>query len=108
MVFSPDSNQFGELKGAGIPLGVDEDWRYEESTTRIKPGQIVVLTTDGIMETHNREGDMFGKNRIKAVIRRNAGRDAEGIRGAIFTAVENFRGKAPREDDLTLVVAKFS
>jgi len=107
VVFSPASNQFGELKGGGIPLGVDEDWRYEESTAQIKSGQILVLTTDGIMESHNQEGDMFGKDRIKEVIRRNADLDADGIRRAIFTAVEDFRGKAPREDDVTLVVAKF-
>jgi serine phosphatase RsbU (regulator of sigma subunit) len=107
VVFSSASNQFGELKGGGIPLGVDEDWRYEESTAQIKSGQILVLTTDGIMESHNQEGDMFGKDRIKEVIRRNADLDADGIRRAIFAAVEDFRGKAPREDDVTLVVAKF-
>jgi len=107
IVFSPDSDQFGELKGQGIPLGVEQDWQYEESTALIKPGQILVLTTDGIMETHNQEGGMFGKDRIKEVIRRNASLDAEGIRRAMFTAVEDFRGKAPREDDVTLVVAKF-
>ena len=108
IVYSPDSDEFRELKGAGIPLGVEQDWRFEESTALIKPGQILVLTTDGIMETHNRDGDMFGKDRIIEVIRRNAGLDAEGIRLEIFKAVEDFRGKAPREDDVTLVVAKFS
>jgi sigma-B regulation protein RsbU (phosphoserine phosphatase) len=58
------------------------------------------------METHNQEGDMFGKDRIKEVIRRNVDLDAEGIRRAMFTALEDFRGKAPREDDVTLVAAK--
>jgi len=107
MVFAPDSGQFGELKGGGIPLGVEQDWRYQESATRIKPGQILVLTTDGIMETHNWEGDMFGKERIKEVIRRNADRDAANIHRAILDAVEDFRGNAPREDDVTLVVVKY-
>ena len=107
IVYSPESDQFGELKGEGIPLGVDEDWLYEESTALIKPGQILVLTTDGIMEAHNQDGGMFGRDRIKEVIRRNADLDAEGIRKAMFTAVEDFRGKAPREDDVTLVIAKF-
>ena len=107
IVYSPDSDQFGELKGEGIPLGVDQGWQYKESTAQIEPGQILVLTTDGIMETHNQAGDMFGKDRIKEVIRRNAHLDAGGIRRAMFTAVEDFRGRASREDDVTLVVAKF-
>ena len=96
-----------ELKGEGIPLGVEQNWRYEDYTAINKPGQILVLTTDGVMETHNQKGEMFGKDRIKEVIRRNAGLDAEGIRRAIFNAVENFRGKAPQEDDITLVVVRF-
>ena len=108
LVYSPDSDQFGELKGEGIALGVEQSWRYEDYAATIKPGQMLVLTTDGIMETHNQNGDMFGKDRIKEVIRRNAGLDAEGIRRAMFNAVEDFRGKAPREDDVTLVVVKFS
>jgi sigma-B regulation protein RsbU (phosphoserine phosphatase) len=108
IVYSPASDEFGELKGAGIPLGVEQSWHYEDYTARDKPGQILVLTTDGIMETHNQKGDMFGKDRIKEVIRRNADLDAEGIRRAMFNTVENFRGKAPREDDVTLVVVKFS
>jgi serine phosphatase RsbU (regulator of sigma subunit) len=107
IVYAPDSDQFGELKGSGIPLGVEQDWRYEESTAFFKPGQILVLTTDGIMETHDQEGDMFGKDRIKEAIRRNADLDAEGIRRTMLTTLEDFRGKAPREDDVTMVVARF-
>ena len=107
IVYSPDSDQFGELKGEGIPLGVEQKWHYEDYTATIKAGQILVLTTDGVMETHNQKGDMFGKERIKEVIRRNAGLDADGIHSAIFNEVEIFRGKEPQEDDVTVVVAKF-
>jgi sigma-B regulation protein RsbU (phosphoserine phosphatase) len=107
IVYSPDSDQFGELKGEGIPLGVEQKWHYEDYTATIKAGQILVLTTDGVMETHNQKGDIFGKDRIKEVISRNAGLDAEGIHRAIFNEVEIFRGKEPQEDDVTVVVAKF-
>ena len=107
IVYLPASDEFGELKGAGIPLGVEQNWFYEDYTAINKPGQILVLTTDGIMETHNQNGDMFGKDRIKEVIRRHAGLDADGIRRAIFNEVEIFRGKEPQEDDVTVVVAKF-
>ena len=107
IVFFPDSGWFGELKGEGIPLGVEQNWRYDDYTAIAKPGQILVLTSDGVVEAHNQNGEMFGKDRIKEIIRNNAGLDAEGIRRAIFDAVENFRGKSSQEDDVTLVVAKF-
>jgi sigma-B regulation protein RsbU (phosphoserine phosphatase) len=108
IVYSPDSDHFDELKGEGLPLGVSQNWIYKDYTATVKPGQILVLTTDGIMETHNEKGAMFGRDRLKAVVRANAGLESEGIRSAIIDAVMKFRGKAPQEDDITLVVLKFS
>ncbi len=107
IIYSPDSDQFEELKGDGLPLGVNEDWSYEEYTVNARPGQILILTTDGVWETHNAQGEMFGKERFKEVIRRNAGLRAKGIHLSIIEAVSTFRGEASQEDDLTLVVSKF-
>ena len=42
------------------------------------------------------------------VVRKNAGLEAEGIRKAVFGAVTEYRGDDPQEDDITLVVLKFS
>ena len=67
----------------------------------------MVLTTDGIMETHNEKGEMFGRDRLKAAIRANAGLEFEGIRIVIIDAATKFRGKSSQEDDITLVVLKF-
>jgi serine phosphatase RsbU (regulator of sigma subunit) len=107
-LYCPHSDRFETLSGAGIALGVDETWDYEDFNRRVKPGQIVLLTTDGIFEAHNPEGEMFGKIRFKEVVRKNAGLEAEGIRKAVFEAVTEFRGDEPQEDDITLVVLKFS
>ena len=107
IVFSPRTDRFEELKGEGLPLGVDQNWHYKDCQAIVKPQQILVLTTDGIMEAHNERGFMFGRNRLKEVIRENADLAAEGIRSAIIEAVTTFRGKAPQEDDITLVVLKF-
>ena len=99
---------FRSLSGAGIALGVDETWNYEDFNRTVKPGQIVLLTTDGIFEAHSPDGEMFGKARFKQLVRKNAGLEAEGIRKAVFEAVIEFRGDLPQEDDITLVVLKFS
>ena len=106
MVYTPESDEFEELGGAGLPLGVKGDWQYKDYTTVVDAGQILVLTTDGVLEAHNQKGEMFGKDRFKAIIRQNADLAAEGIRTAIIEAVENFHQGAPQEDDITLVVLK--
>lgn len=107
LLYSPDSDHFEKLEGEGLPLGVDENYRYTEYTATVKPGQTLLLFTDGILEARNIKGEMFRKNRFKDVIRRNADLGAEGLHKAIIDAVTTFQGEAQQEDDITLVVLKF-
>jgi serine phosphatase RsbU (regulator of sigma subunit) len=107
LLYCPETDRFEELAGAGLALGVDEDWEFEDYSRTVKPGQIVLLTTDGIFEAHNPAGEMFGKARFKEVVRQNCGLESEGLRKAIFEAVTEFRGAEPQEDDITLVILKF-
>jgi len=106
-LYCPHRDQFEALSGAGMALGVDENWIYEDYHRAVTPGQIVLLTTDGIFETHSPDGEMFGKERFKEVVRKNADLEAEGIRKAVFDAVTEYRGDEPQEDDITLVIIKF-
>jgi serine phosphatase RsbU (regulator of sigma subunit) len=108
LVYDPSSDCFEELRGRGLALGVDEDCQYTEHSAIAKPGQIVILTTDGVFEAHNMEGKLFGRERLKQVIRKNAGLKAEGILKSVCEAVGVFRGEAAQNDDITLVVAKYS
>jgi serine phosphatase RsbU (regulator of sigma subunit) len=107
LLYSPDEDHFEKLDGQGLPLGVEESWQYRDYATTIRPGQILVLTTDGVLETHNKNGEMFGRDRVKKIIRRYADLGAEGIRLAVIDAVSAFRGNSHQEDDITLVVLKF-
>jgi serine phosphatase RsbU (regulator of sigma subunit) len=107
LLYSPDEDHFEKLKGQGLPLGVEESWQYGDYTQTLRAGQILVLTTDGVLEAHNEKGEMFGRDRLKEIIRRYAGLGAEGIRLAIIDAVTAFRGEAHQEDDITLVVLKY-
>jgi len=107
LLYCPETDQFEELSGAGLALGVDEDWEFKDFNRTVKPGQIVLLTTDGIFEAHNPAGEMFGKARFKEVVRQNARLEAEGLRKVVYEAVTEFRGAEPQEDDITLVILKF-
>lgn len=107
LVYHPDEDRFTELDGGGVPLGIDADWQYEEYGCGASPaGQVIVIGTDGIWEAHNPAGEMFGKDRLRRVIREHAARSADQICSAITAAVAEFRQEHPQEDDLTLVVVK--
>jgi serine phosphatase RsbU (regulator of sigma subunit) len=108
LVYDPASDCFEELRGRGLALGVNEECRYTEHSAIAQPGQIVILTTDGVFEAHDLQGKLFGRERLKQVIRKSAGLKAEDILKAVVEAVGVFRGEAAQNDDITLVVAKYS
>ena len=107
VVYDPRADEFDELEGSGLPLGIDGSWLYEEfARSAPAAGSVIVLGTDGIWEAHNEAGEMFGAERYREVIRRYAAESAELITSAIVDAVAEFRGSVSQEDDITLVVIK--
>jgi sigma-B regulation protein RsbU (phosphoserine phosphatase) len=107
--YDPRSEKFEELGGSGIALGVDEDWRYEAHVKEnLAKGQIILLSTDGIWEAFNSRGEMFGKERVNAVIRKHSALNAQTIIDKVFEALNRFQKGAPLEDDITLVVVKIT
>ena len=103
LLYDPEMDHFEELKGAGIALGVDETYRYQSHRkTGLKKGQLVIVGTDGIWEGHNKAGEMFGKQRVQEIIRRNASLGAEEILKKVFREQRRFTQDARPEDDLLL------
>jgi sigma-B regulation protein RsbU (phosphoserine phosphatase) len=105
-LFDPHRQQFLELDGPGVALGLTENARFETQTTAFAPGQILVMATDGIWETRNRENVIFGKKRLREVIRRQADQPAAMIKAHIIEAISAFRDSARQDDDITLMVVK--
>jgi len=107
VMYRPAGDTFHELGGDGMALGVVEDTDYRDYLQQgWEPGSVIVIGTDGITETRNPSGELFGSERTRAIIRTHAASSAEGIQAAVIEAVHAFRGEAPQEDDVTLVVVK--
>jgi len=107
LIYDPQDNGFQELKGTGMALGVDPGYHFEEFTTNgLKRGQLIVIGTDGIWEAMNSTGEMFGKERFRHILRRNADLDATGIIDAVYQELDIFANGLKQKDDVTLVVIK--
>ena len=105
--YDPNTDKITELKGAGMALGVDENWQYGENEKQnLANGQIIVLGTDGIWEARNPKGEMLGKEPIYTIIRENANLDAKSILNTIVESLTKFQDNFNGEDDVTLVVIK--
>jgi PAS domain S-box-containing protein len=107
LVYDPAADRFRELKGEGLPLGVDDQYRYEEYLDAdIAAGQVIAIGTDGIWEASDRQRNFYGMERFCDVIRRNAALGAKDILEAVYTDIKTFTRGARQQDDITLVIAK--
>jgi sigma-B regulation protein RsbU (phosphoserine phosphatase) len=107
LLYDPALDRFEELKGKGIALGVQDDFFYvENKKTGLAPGQIIAIGTDGIWEALNGQGEMFGKDRFREIIRRTAGEPAGNILSAVYDDLNQFTMGQKSKDDITLVIIK--
>ena len=106
MIFNQQTGDFSELIGGGLPLGVSEKATYQQFQRKIEPGEIILLGTDGIWESQSPNGEMFGKDRFKAIIRKHAHESAKVILDNTIGSLDEFEQSHQRTDDVTLVVIK--
>ena len=105
--YDPETDTFEELGGSGVALGVMEDSIFKAHTkTALREGQIIYLSTDGIWEARNQKREMFGKEPIYDIIRKNSASSANEILNATLESLQHFQKGAKMEDDITLVVIK--
>lgn len=107
LIYDPEKDSFEELMGPGLALGVVEDFKYEpQCRNGLKAGQVIVIGTDGIWESCNPSGEMFGRVRLMEIVRKSAAQDANTILEKVFQEHADFSDGLKSEDDLTLVVVK--
>ena len=95
------------LEAGGPPAGVFDGVPFAESSVAgLVDGDVVILGTDGIWETVDADGALFGMERFERIARENVTRAASEIADAVRRAVESHRGTGPQTDDVTLIVAK--
>jgi serine phosphatase RsbU (regulator of sigma subunit) len=98
--------EFGSLMTRGNRLGDDRASRYEEKTTELAIGDVLVWYTDGIVECENAAGEEYGEKRFRASVKRAAALDAADMRDAIIADAGNFFADTPRKDDITMVIGR--
>jgi phosphoserine phosphatase RsbU/P len=108
MIYNREAGTFEELVGNSMPLGVSETAAYQKFDKKITPGQIIMMGTDGIWESQSPQGEMFGKERFKDIIRNNAVRPAKDIIQAVIEEVDRFCHPLEKVDDVTLVITKIT
>lgn len=91
----------------GTPLvGVTTTPHYMQFNTRMQPGDVLVITTDGVQEARNAEGEMFEDVGLRAALEQVGGATAVEIATGIVRAVRDFSGRELRDDAIVAVVRR--
>ena len=91
-----------ELRATGMPLGLMPGMDYEERETVLEAGASVLLYSDGLVEAHAPDRDMFGNDRV--IARLATGAVAQDLIDDLVTQLDRFTGdEHEQEDDITLV-----
>ncbi|HKF02673.1 MAG TPA: SpoIIE family protein phosphatase [Candidatus Sulfotelmatobacter sp.] len=94
------------IEATGLPLGLFDEAEYDEFEFRMKPGDLFVFFSDGMLDARNRKGDLFGRGRLEAIVAENAASTAQQVVDAIFKAVADHSAGVETFDDQTVVAIR--
>ena len=96
-----------ELRARGMPLGLMPGMAYEEKEAVLEPGESVLLHSDGVVEAHDPDREMFGFPRLKETMAGSPG--GQELIDRVIAVLEAFTGPgAEQEDDITMVTLQRS
>jgi predicted ester cyclase len=94
-----------ELRARGMPLGLMPGMHYEEKEDSLEVGDGTLLYTDGLVEAHDPQREMFGFPRLQALVSEHG--EEESLEEALLEELYSFVGEGwEQEDDITLVTLR--
>jgi serine phosphatase RsbU (regulator of sigma subunit) len=108
LCWDAQTREFAEVGDGAPPLGTRLDAEYRQERHKVRRGDVLVLYTDGLVETRNVLGQDYGYPRLQKTVARAASgtHSVREIRDAILGDLSHFKGDSEQSDDITVVVAR--
>jgi sigma-B regulation protein RsbU (phosphoserine phosphatase) len=94
------------IRAEAFPLGMFPNATYEELRVATQPGDAIVFVSDGILDAENEKEEMYGQDRLVALLDAICDLPAQEIADAILADVTRFQGSKDRFDDETIIVLR--
>ena len=94
------------IEATGLPLGLFDDAEYDEFKFQMKPGDMFVFFSDGILDARNRKGDLFGRGRVEKIVGECVDKSAACVVDALFKAAAEHSAGVETFDDQTVVAIR--
>jgi sigma-B regulation protein RsbU (phosphoserine phosphatase) len=95
------------LETTGVPAGLVEDAIFEVCDVHLRPGDRLVIYSDGVTEANNREGEFFGRRRLRQTLEAYPDANAQELHQVVLKTLETFTQGTPQADDITLVILQY-
>ena len=97
-----------ELRARGMPLGLMPEMSYEEGEVSLREGNCILFYSDGLVEAHDSQGEMFGFPRLRALVAQ-PGEEKRSLGDYLLEELYTFVGEGwEQEDDITLLTLRRS
>jgi PAS domain S-box-containing protein len=100
------SVEWYEVTGFPLGIGLGAEHGYMSKTVPLEPGDLLVLASDGVVETMDENGHLLGFGRLETILRQAPVSSAEAMQFHLLEAVVDFAGERERADDMTIVVVR--
>ena len=94
------------IEATGLPLGLFDEADYDEFKFRMKPGDMFVFFSDGMLDARSRSGEMFGRRRVEEIVASCGATSADCVVDSLFKAVAEHSAGVETFDDQTVVAIK--
>ncbi|HVQ64349.1 MAG TPA: PP2C family protein-serine/threonine phosphatase, partial [Terriglobia bacterium] len=95
-----------ELASTSLILGMFDFATFEATPIEVRPGDVLLAYSDGLTEAENVQEEMFGEDRVKEIIRREAPAGTDRLHDALIASIAEFTKGRDQSDDITLVIAE--
>jgi serine phosphatase RsbU (regulator of sigma subunit) len=92
-----------KMSSTGLPVGMLAGHGYREREAQLAAGDLIFFYTDGCVETENEIGEMFGSDRLEAIVAQAGRGSADEVLAQVEQAISSFRGSRELFDDATMM-----
>lgn len=103
-IYGSNSNKITYLEKGGVPLGFLEDFDFESGKVAFEPESFLIICSDGITEAMNKEGEMFGGDRIVEFTKKHLHLSVDDFGNRFLKKVFRFSEGGIHHDDITLQI----
>lgn len=105
-VYRAADGKIEELSSTHMVLGLFDFASYEATPIELRSGDVLLVYSDGLTEAENHREEMFGEERVKEILCREAPSGVTRLHDALISSIAEFTKGHDQSDDITIVIAQ--